>query len=60
MEQLNVYVFGQLIAAQAEIEAMKLDNEIRKLQGLDTFNYTPENFFEKAQEVHNITNQLFR
>ncbi len=59
MEQNLVYVYGQLLAAQVEFEMMKWDNEIRKIQGLDTFNYSPESFWDKAQEIRSITNQLF-
>ena len=60
MEQLNIAVFGELLACQAEIEAMKLDNEIRRAEGHDTFNYNPEDFFAKARELKSIKDQLFR
>ena len=53
-------VFGNLLALQAELEAMKLDNDIRRMQGLDTFNYGPDAFFEKAQEIRSAMANFIR
>lgn len=53
-EYYNIKRLALVLAVQAEIEAMKLDNEIRKSQGLDTFNYQPENFLGKAEELRKI------
>ena len=60
MGTIEVNVYGQLLAASAELEAMKLDNWIRQNQGFDTFNYSPDDFWSKASEIHSITNQLFK
>jgi hypothetical protein len=60
MDQVIVSVYGQLLAALAKMEAMKLDNEIRRMQGSDTFNYSPQSFFDLSEEIQSITNQLYR
>ena len=60
MDQRTVMVFGNLLALQAELEMMKLDNEIRKAQGKDDFNYPPESFWQKAEEIRSATNELFK
>lgn len=61
MNETTVMVMGQLMAAQAEIEAAKLDNQIRIAQGHeDSLNYSSQWFFEKAEEIRGIVNQLWR
>jgi hypothetical protein len=62
MNETTIMVMGQLIAAQAEIAAAKLDNQIRLSEGHMgiNLNYPPEWFNEKAEEVRGIVSQLFR
>jgi hypothetical protein len=46
--------YGRIEAIKAEIEAMKADNELRKLQGFDSFNYSPADFLRKAAVISDI------
>lgn len=60
MKSTNVWIFGRIIAAYVEVEAMKLDNEQRKADGASSFNYSSEDFFNKAQEIRDIAAELFK
>lgn len=60
METTQVMVLGQLLTLFAEIEAMKIDNKQRELQGQHNFNFDHDAFMSKAEEARNITNQLFK
>jgi hypothetical protein len=60
MDQLNVMVFGNLLALNTEVEAMKIDNKYREINGLTDFNYKPDDFFKKAEEIRSATNELFK
>jgi len=60
MDTTIVAVFGQLLAAQAEVEAMKCDNKQRELNGCSEFNYSPNDFYSKADEIRSIKDQLFK
>lgn len=60
MEQSYIIAIGNIERIKAEIEAMKIDNEIRKMQGHDTFNYPPESFWDKANEIQNAVNEMFK
>ena len=58
MNQTEVYVYGQLLACQAEIEGMKASNMDRQMENL-SLAYNEQDFIDKAQELHSITAQLF-
>lgn len=38
---------------------MKWDNELRKMQGSEKFNYSPEDFWNKAQEIRDSANKVY-
>lgn len=59
MEQVNIMVFGNLLAAQSEMQGMIWENEQRKHLG-QSMGFTEAAFYEKAQEIRDITNQLFK
>lgn len=59
MEQTCVMVLGQLLAAYAEIEGMKSLNKTREMNGM-ALAWDESAFYEKAEEIRSITNQLFR
>lgn len=58
MTTTEIMVLGNLLAASAEIEAMKIDNVIRQMNG-NPLNYGANDFFEKAEEIRGVVNQLF-
>lgn len=58
MEQQNVYVVGQLLAAYVEVEAMKQANKEDERTN-QVFTYNSQDFFNKADQIRNITQQLF-
>jgi hypothetical protein len=60
MENLRLDILANIIAAYAELEAMKLDNKIRELNELTTFNYTPDDFFKKASEIRSLGSEIYR
>lgn len=59
MDTTTVNVFGQLLAASAELEAMKAENYVRAVNK-EAQAYDAKMFYEKAHEISNITHQLFR
>lgn len=59
MEQVYIQVTGQLLAAAAELEGMKAANQERVMRN-ESLAYGEGAFIEKAEEITNITNQLFR
>ena len=54
MTDYSVKRFILALAIQADIEAMKMDNYIRQLNGNETFNYNPEAFDAKAEELRDL------
>ena len=54
MDEITLMSYAAIEAIKAEIEGAKLDNKIREMQGLDTFNYSPEYFFEKSKELKQL------
>lgn len=51
---------ARIEAIVAEIEAAKLDNQIRMNRGLDLLNYEPHWFQDKAQELESIAAEVYR
>ena len=60
MTDLQIMVLGNIIRTQVEVEAMKWDNHVREIQGLETFNYSASDFWDKANEIQGHINQLFK
>lgn len=58
MNRIELYVYGRIEEIKLEVEAMKWDNEIRKMQGSDAFNYYPEHFEMKAREIRLVIDKL--
>lgn len=59
MDQITVNVYGQLLAARAELEGMVASNAAAIVAGREQ-QYHESHFREKAEEIRSITNQLFR
>lgn len=59
METRNVQVLGMLLALYAELEGMKASNKERELNG-QSLAYNEHHFCEKAQEIRDQTNELFK
>lgn len=59
MEQINVMVFGRIVAHQAELEGMKQANREAATTGQPP-KYNEDAFIAKAQEIIATTNELFR
>lgn len=59
MEQVYLNVKGQLLAKEAELEAMKAANTTRERNG-EALAYSSDSFFELSKEIMDITNQLFK
>lgn len=56
MKETSVKRLGLILAIQAEIEAMKLQNELVGAENCKEMGYPPDMFFEKAEEIRNIIN----
>lgn len=53
--------YCQLEAIKAEIEAAKLDNQLRIIDGTHhALNYPPEWFLEKAHQMNNLAGEIFK
>lgn len=59
MEQLHIYVYGQLLAALAKLEGMKAANQERIIRQ-QSLAYNEVDFIDMSDEISNITNQLFK
>jgi hypothetical protein len=61
MDTKELMTWGIICAINAEIEGAKLDNQLRLLDGIhDRLNYPPEWFEQKAKEIQDTVNQLFK
>ncbi len=50
---MNEKILGLILSIQAEIEAMKLQNLLVGEEYVREKGYTPEHFFNKAEELRN-------
>ncbi len=53
MESIDVKRLGLILAIQAEIEGMKADNLMRKLNN-DSLAYSERDFAQKADEIRDV------
>jgi Cu/Ag efflux pump CusA len=62
MSQVEIRVWGDLLAASAELEAMKIANAVtvHKLNEPFVPKYSEQDFLNKAHEINSITNQLYK
>ncbi len=59
MDTTTVMVFGNLLALSAELEAMKSANIIASFRHMP-LPYDEKDFYKKADEIRNATNELFK
>ena len=59
MTQQIVAIYGELLAAYAEIEAMKIKN-IERLSNDQSPAYGEQHFWEKAEEIRGIAARIYR
>lgn len=52
-----VSIHGQIVAAFAEIEGMKLENDNARANGEDD-KYSPKDFFSLESNLKNLSNEL--
>lgn len=59
MEQKYIMVYGYLLALEAELEGMKAENKDRELNN-QSMAWNNLSFIEKAQEIRDCTNEIFK
>ena len=57
MQDNSFFLFAEVAALQADMEAAKWDNQLRVIQGHTTFNYGPDYFEGIAANIRSLINQ---